>query len=151
MTISTPDLLSSHDIDSWHDTADILIIGYGIAGACAAIEAQALGADALVVERASGGGGASATSAGIFYLGGGTPVQESAGFIDTPDDMYKFLMASTGSPDAILVRRYCDASVEHFNWLESQGIPFERSYYEEKAVIPPGTSCLCSTGFPRDR
>ena len=146
MTTSLDKPLSVHDIGNWHDTADVLVIGYGIAGACATLEALNLNADVLVVERASGGGGASALSAGIFYLGGGTPLQESAGIKDTAEDMHKFLMASTGSPDAATVRRFSENAVAHFAWLESQGIPFERSYYEDKAVIPPETYGLCSTG-----
>lgn len=141
-----PTVISETDVAEWDDEADVLIIGYGIAGACAAIEAKAEGADVLVVERASGGGGASAISGGIFYLGGGTPVQEENGFTDTPENMYKFLMASTNSPDPKIVRRFCEGSVEHFHWLEAQGVPFERSYYKDKTVIPPGTHCLCSTG-----
>ncbi len=146
MTTSLVRPLSVHDVDNWHDTADVLVIGYGVAGACATLEALGLNADVLVVERASGGGGASALSAGIFYLGGGTPIQEFAGIKDTAEDMHKFLMASTCSPDAATVRRFSDDAVEHFAWLESQGIPFERSYFEGKAVIPPETFGLCSTG-----
>lgn len=133
-------------VGAWNDTADVIVVGYGIAGACAALEARRAGADVLVVERASGGGGASALSAGIFYLGGGTPVQKQFGYDDPPEEMYKFLMASTGAPDAEIVRRFCEGSVEHFQWLEAQGVPFERSYYRDKAVIAPTSECLCSTG-----
>ncbi len=133
-------------VGSWDDVADVIVVGYGIAGACAALEARRAGADVLVMERASGGGGASALSAGIFYLGGGTPVQKQFGYEDPPEEMYKFLMASTSAPDAAVVRRFCDGSVEHFQWLEDQGVPFERSYYRDKAVIAPGSECLCSTG-----
>ncbi len=141
-----PGLIAASDVEEWADETDVLIIGFGIAGACAALEARRAGADALVIERASGGGGASALSAGIFYLGGGTAVQEAVGIEDTPEDMFKFLMASTGAPDAELVRRFCDDSVEHFDWLETQGVPFERTYYKDKAVIAPTSECLASTG-----
>jgi succinate dehydrogenase/fumarate reductase flavoprotein subunit len=147
MTVTTPpDILNAADISQWDDTADVVVIGYGIAGACAALEARRAGADVLVVERASGGGGASALSAGIFYLGGGTAVQKAVGYDDTADDMYRFLMASTGAPDAIIVRRFCDAAADHFDWLEAQGVPFERTYYQDKAVIAPTSDCLASTG-----
>ena len=61
-------------IEHWSDHADVIVVGLGIAGACAALEARRAGADVLVIERASGGGGASALSSGIFYLGGGTAV-----------------------------------------------------------------------------
>ena len=143
---TTPELLQASEVAAWDDTADVLVIGYGIAGACAALEARRAGADVLVIERASGGGGASALSAGIFYLGGGTAVQKAVGYDDTADDMYKFLMASTGAPDALMVRRFCDAAAGHFDWLEAQGVPFERTYYKDKAVIAPTSDCLASTG-----
>lgn len=140
------ELLSASTIAHWDDTADVLVIGYGIAGSCAALEARRAGADVLVLERASGGGGASALSAGIFYFGGGTDVQRAAGYEDTADNMFDFLMASTGAPDAHLVRRYCDHSVAQFDWLEAQGVPFTRGYYKGKSVIAPTDDCLASTG-----
>ena len=142
----TPEPTLASAIHQYDDIADVVIIGFGIAGACAALEARRENADVLVLERASGGGGASALSAGIFYFGGGTSVQHAVGIEDSPDEMYKFLMASTGAPDAKLVRRYCDESVAHFDWLEAQGIPFKRSYYKDKSVVAPTDDCLASTG-----
>ncbi len=141
-----PELLNAGEVAEWHDTADVVVIGFGIAGACAALEARRGGADVLVIERAGGGGGASSLSAGIFYLGGGTAVQKAVGMEDTPDDMFDFLMASTNAPDAALVRRFCDDSPEHFDWLEAQGVPFGRGYYKGKSVIAPTDDCLASTG-----
>ncbi|NMG73646.1 FAD-binding protein [Aromatoleum diolicum] len=141
-----PEVIEAARVAHWDDQAGVIVVGYGIAGACAALEARRAGADVLVVERASGGGGASAMSSGIFYLGGGTPVQKAAGYDDTPDEMYKFLMASTNAPDAALVRRFCDDCVEHFDWLEAQGVQFERSYYPGKSVFLNTTECLMSTG-----
>lgn len=138
--------IAAESVAHWDDTADVLVIGYGIAGACAALEARRTGADVLVIERASGGGGASALSAGIFYFGGGTEPQLAAGYHDTADAMYDYLMASTDAPDPLLVRRYCDNSVAQFEWLEAQGVPFTRGYYAGKAVIAPTDDCLASTG-----
>ena len=40
--------------------ADVVIVGLGCAGVCAAIEAREAGADVFVLERASGGGGVKA-------------------------------------------------------------------------------------------
>ena len=48
----------------------------------------------LALDRASGGGGASALSSGIFYLGGGTAVQQACAYQDSGEEMVKFLMAS---------------------------------------------------------
>lgn len=141
-----PKLVFAESIHHWDDTADVVVVGYGIAGACAALEARRAGADVLVIERACAGGGASALSSGIFYLGGGTPVQEAAGYADTPEAMYDFLMANGLAPDSAVVRAFCDGSVEHFDWLEAQGVAFERTYFPGKAVFLTTTTCLMSTG-----
>ncbi len=138
--------INANDVNTWHDTADVIILGYGIAGACAALEAKRAGADVLVVERASGGGGTSATSSGYFYLGGGTAVQKATGDEDDADNMFRFLATSTAAPDSDIVKRYCDGSVEHFDWLEAQGVPFERTAYREKTLSTLTTECLTSTG-----
>lgn len=130
----------------WDIETDVVVVGYGIAGACAAIEAAEAGVEVLVLERASGGGGASAMSSGIFYLGGGTPVQKLFGYDDTAEEMYKFLMASTEAEDPEAIKMFCDNSLEHFNWLEALGVPFERSEYKGKAVFLNTSECLFSTG-----
>jgi 3-oxo-5alpha-steroid 4-dehydrogenase len=138
--------LLERDVPQWDRGADVVVVGFGIAGACAALEARAAGARVLVVERASGGGGTSALSSGIFYLGGGTAVQKACGVADEPQSMYRFLLASTNVGDPELLRVFCDRSVEHFDWLEAQGIPFERSYYQDKAMCPATAEGLLSTG-----
>jgi len=133
-------------VTSFDDEADVLVVGYGIAGACAALEARRLGGDVLVVERAGAGGGASALSSGLFYLGGGTAVQTACGYDDSAQNMYRFMCASMGTEKADLIRRYCDDNTEHFDWLEAQGVPFERSCYKGKAVFLLTTEGLMSTG-----
>ena len=144
--IETPALIQVEDVTRWTDAADVVVVGYGAAGASAAIEARRAGADVLVLERASGGGGASAIAGGHLYLGGGTPVQQACGFDDTADEMYAYLMALTPDPDAAKIRAYCDDSVEHFHWLEALDVPFERSYFPHKAAIQDTTECLIWTG-----
>ncbi len=142
----TTKVIALRQVTNFDDGADVLVIGYGIAGACAALEARRSGGDVLVLERASGGGGASALSSGIFYLGGGTAVQQACGVEDSADNMYRFMLSSMGSEDAALVQRYCRDNVDHFNWLEAQGVPFERSYYKDKAVFLLSTEGLIGTG-----
>ncbi len=139
-------LIDAKNVPQFDDSADVLIIGYGIAGACAALEARRAGGDVLVVERASAGGGSSALSSGLFYLGGGTEVQKAVGYDDDPENMYRYMIASMGAEQADKVRRYCDDNVDHFNWLEAQGVPFERSYYPHKAVYILSSEGLMSTG-----
>ncbi|MDY0067151.1 MAG: FAD-binding protein [Steroidobacteraceae bacterium] len=144
--MSIAEVVKQDEVPSWSRSADVVVIGQGVAGSCAALEAKRAGADVLVIERASGGGGASAVSSGIFYLGGGTAVQKACGYNDTPEEMARFLIATTQPSDPEKVRLFCEHSVEHFDWLEAQGVPFERTYFKGKAVFLDTTECLFYTG-----
>ena len=145
MPIVEPPVLRS-TIPGWDRSADVVVVGLGVAGACAALEAHRAGADVLVIERASAGGGASALSQGIFYFGGGTDVQSACGYDDSPENMYAFLRAVTTTTDEASLRAYCDESVAQFDWLEAQGVPFKREAYKHKAVYIRSGEGLLSTG-----
>jgi len=137
---------AAREVDAFERSCDVAVVGLGIAGACAAIEAAESGAETLVLERASGGGGTSASSGGLIYLGGGTPVQRAAGFEDSPEEMFKYLMASCGpDPDASLVAPYCEESVAHFGWLAARGVPFGERFFPD-AHEPPGDDGLTYSG-----
>ncbi|MGH0028857.1 MAG: FAD-dependent oxidoreductase [Myxococcota bacterium] len=137
----------AREIRRWDDEADVLVVGLGIAGACAAMEAADAGAQVLAVERAGAGGGTSANSGGLIYLGGGTPVQQACGFDDTPDDLFDFLAAiSEPGADRARIRLFADGSVEHFHWLEGKGVPFARSFCDEPGMESPDESCLVFSG-----
>src|SRR5258708_30400599 len=126
--------------------ADVIVVGMGIAGGCAAVEAAVAGASVRVLERAAVAGGTSAMAGGHFYLGGGTVVQRATGHADSPHEMYSYLLAVTPDPEPEKIRAYADGSAGHCDWLESLGFEFERSYYPEKAVIQPRTQGLMYTG-----
>ena len=142
---TVPDVLPASVLDG-AEAYDVVVVGFGIAGGCAALEAARTGARVLLLEKAAVHGGTSSMSGGHFYLGGGTPVQEATGHEDSPEEMYKYLVAAAKEPEHDKIRAYCDGSVEHFGWLEELGFEFERSYYPEKAVIQPGTQGLMYTG-----
>ena len=119
--------------------ADVVVVGFGVAGACAAIEAAASGADVVVIDRFSGGG-ASRLSGGVVYAGGGTPQQRAAGVDDSAGAMYAYLREEVG--DAVserTLRRFCESSPEMIRWLEDLGVPFE------------GSLCPYKTSYPSDR
>ncbi|WP_395695764.1 FAD-binding protein [Nocardioides sp.] len=143
---AVPPVLDASVLGTDPERYDVVVVGFGIAGGCAALEAARAGARVLVLERAAIHGGTSSMSGGHFYLGGGTAVQEATGWEDTPDDMFAYLVAVSKEPEHDKIRAYCDGSVEHFEWLEALGFEFERSFYPEKAVIQPGTQGLMFTG-----
>ena len=70
---------------------DVVVVGHGAAGGAAAIEAARAGADTLVLERMSRGGGTTALSTGLTYLGGGTAIQRACGFDDSPESMQRYV------------------------------------------------------------
>jgi 3-oxo-5alpha-steroid 4-dehydrogenase len=122
------------DIKSWDATTDVVVVGFGCAGASAAIAARTGGADTIVLERAGGPGGASAMSGGLIYLGGGTPVQRACGFADTAENMYRFLKAACGpGEDDARIAQYCDGSVAHFEWLNQMGVKFNAQFFDHHA------------------
>ncbi|MGI9288993.1 MAG: FAD-dependent oxidoreductase, partial [Pseudomonadales bacterium] len=70
--------LIAADTDSvdWDETSDIVVVGFGGAGATAAMQAREEGATVRMLERFEGGG-ATMLSGGIIYSGGGTRQQEA--------------------------------------------------------------------------
>lgn len=144
--LDIPATIDASEVSDWSDDVDVVVIGFGIAGGCAAVTAAAAGARVLVLERAAAAGGTTAMAGGHFYLGGGTAVQRATGHDDSVDDMYSYLVAMSRAPEHDKIRAYCEGSVEHFDWLEDLGIHFERSYYPHKAVIQPKTEGLMYTG-----
>jgi 3-oxo-5alpha-steroid 4-dehydrogenase len=135
------------DLDGWDDQADVVVVGLGIAGTCAAIEASDAGADVIALERSGSGGGTSANSGGIIYLGGGTPLQHACGFEDSADAMFDFLVAACGpEADEAKIRPYCDGSVDHYHWLVDHGIRFKQTFYPERDREPPTEDGLVYSG-----
>lgn len=138
------------EIERFDDEVDVLVVGLGCAGAAATLEAAAAGAETLVLERGGAGGGTSAMSGGVLYLGGGTALQKACGFDDSPDEMFRYLMASSGtSPDPAKMRLYCDGSVEHYEWLVAQGVPFKPVFYDGVSGEPPTDDGLVWSGSER--
>ena len=52
----------------WDVETDVAVVGYGAAGAAAAIEARTHGAEVLVLEKMPQGGGNTASSGGGFII-----------------------------------------------------------------------------------
>lgn len=134
------------NVEHWDAEADVVIVGYGGAGACAAIEAARAGARVLILEAASGGGGCTAMSGGHLYLGGGTRPQKAVGLDDTPEEMFQYMMAGDDQPDEAKIRVYADESVPHFDWLVDLGVPFTDAIWEDRHVLQPDDSCLIWSG-----
>jgi 3-oxo-5alpha-steroid 4-dehydrogenase len=131
---------------NWNETADVVVVGFGAAGVCAALEARSRGAEVLAIDRFEGGG-ATQISGGIIYAGGGTWVQRQAGVEDTADAMYSYLQAEIGDavhPDTL--RRFVDSSPAMIDWLTRHGVPFEASVCPYKTSYPNNKYYLYYSG-----
>ena len=125
---------------------DLIVVGFGAAGACAAIEAASSGQSVLIVDRFAGGG-ATAISGGVVYAGGGTSVQHEAGIGDSPEDMFQYLKLETqGVVSDQTLRRFCDGSPEMIEWLKAQGVPFQASLCPDKTSYPSNDYYLYYSG-----
>jgi len=112
----------------WDMEADVVIAGYGGAGASAAIEAAKAGASVLLFNKAPMPGGATRLSGGIIY-GANTKIQKEAGVQDSAEGMVKFVMAAgQGRATQELVKAVADMSAENIDWLESMGAKFSKQH-----------------------
>lgn len=126
--------------------ADVVVVGFGAAGACAALEAAETGSEVVILDR-FGGGGATALSGGVVYAGGGTRQQEEAGVADSADAMFDYLSTEVG--DAVspkTLRDFCDGSADMIRWLEFRGVPFNAALSPEKTSYPTNRHYLYYSG-----
>ncbi|MBS0465973.1 MAG: FAD-binding protein [Proteobacteria bacterium] len=144
--IAPPLLVASAQELQWSSSADVVVVGWGAAGACAALQARQEGSDVLVIDRFEGGG-ASALSGGVVYAGGGTAQQHEAGFTDSPEAMHAYLRHEVGDAvsDATLAR-FCQDSVANQAWLEGHGVRFAAAMPDHKTSYPPEGKFLYYSG-----
>jgi len=135
------------DVPQWDFETDVVIIGFGATGACAAIEARMAGAQVMLFERSSGSGGASALSGGEIYIGGGTDAQIAAGFTDTVEDFTAYLKLAGGPcVDDAKCEAYGQGALEHYQWLKDQGVPYRGNFLPGKLIEPTDDSTLIWSG-----
>ncbi|WP_252258552.1 FAD-binding protein [Erythrobacter aurantius] len=131
---------------AWDDAADIVIVGLGGAGVCAAIEALDAGASVIAVDRFAGGG-ATRMSGGVFYAGGGTQQQREANVDDDPENMFAYLQQEVGDAvPAETLMDFCQTSVEQSEWLQRNGVEFASTVCPIKTSYPPDGYYLYFSG-----
>ena len=102
--------------ESWNGQADVIVVGSGLAGLAAAIEARTAGSDVLVLEKMKGYGGNSTISDGVMAAAG-TDLQKKAGISDSPELLIKdMLRAGLHLNHLELVRTVAERSAEAFRW-----------------------------------
>lgn len=140
-------LISVTDAESipWDREADVVVVGFGGAGACAALQARQEGAEVVLIDR-FGGGGTTGYSGGVIYAGA-TRFQKAAGFDDTVDNMYDYLEMEVGEavrPETL--RRFCEGSAADLDWLIGHGVKYDSAAYLDKVTYPPEGKYLYYSG-----
>lgn len=80
---------------TWDKTVDLLIVGSGYAGLCAAVEAKDAGAKPVIIEKMAILGGNSLLCGGGIAAPG-NDLQKKAGIQDSPDQLYADMLKSGG-------------------------------------------------------
>jgi fumarate reductase flavoprotein subunit len=102
----------------------VVVVGAGVAGLAAALEAARAGCSVLLVDSQAQLGGSSALSGGII-MAAGTSVQRRAGIEDSADDLFHdYLLFNQYGVAPALVRRLADESGPAVEWLISLGVEF---------------------------
>lgn len=128
----------------WHDEADVVVVGFGGAGATAAIKSREMGLDVIAIDRFDGGG-ATAWSGGVTYAGN-TEHQREAGVEDSVENMYAYLSQEANPVKAETLRRFCEQSNDQLEWMKKQGIPYGSQLFSGKTTYPPEGSYLYYSG-----
>lgn len=103
---------------------DVLVIGGGLAGHCAALAATECGATVVLLEKQPNVGGSTVLSGGFFAFAG-TPFQQERGIRDDRALLYDDLIAmGGGEADPTLVRAYSEGQRDLYEWLVRHGIVF---------------------------
>jgi urocanate reductase len=129
---------------NWDHTADVVIIGAGVAGLPAAITARDLGASVIIVDENIDIGGRGMLSGGRVHLGGGHALQQKFGIKDAPDQVFKdwvrYDAGVSRYSDRDLVRVFADEQVATYDFLIENGVEFiERPIGPEAASTVPRT------------
>ena len=106
---------------------DVLVIGAGITGLTAALEAANQGAKVILLERNAVVGGTAARSEGIIQAAE-TDEQKALGVEDTFESFYND-MRSVQTSETIepeMVKKIAYESADAVNWLKDQGVVFDQ-------------------------
>jgi 3-oxo-5alpha-steroid 4-dehydrogenase len=130
---------------AWDACADVVVVGFGAAGAAASLHAVEGAASVIAIDRFKGGG-ASAYSGGVVYAGG-TELQRQAGYPDDAENMAAYLRQEVGNiVSSDTVGRFARASAGNIKWLESHGVEFGSELFKGKTTYPPEGKFLYFSG-----
>jgi fumarate reductase flavoprotein subunit len=115
---------------------DVVVVGAGLAGYCAALSAAEAGSRVVLIEKLARDGGSSVLSGGFFALAG-TPLQQRIGVTDTADLLFDDLRrVGDCQNDEALVRAYADGQGDLYDWLCAHGAEFRDPELSSGQSVP---------------
>ena len=118
--------------------AHVIVVGTGMAGLSAALEAAQNGARVTVLEMWSVFGGTSFISGGKLAIVG-TALQKSKGIEDSPDLAFQDFINCGRDLDREWVRYYVDHSNDEvYEWLKEAGVKFDVLAHFARNSVPRG-------------
>jgi len=117
---------------------DVVVLGSGLAGGCAALEAAAAGAGVLIAEAEDKPGGRSQFSTGMI-MGAGSRFQRDRGIADDGEALFlHYMTLNQWKVDASIVRRLADEAAPSIEWLADLGVEVLDVYFSGDELVPRG-------------
>src|SRR3984957_16633755 len=117
---------------------DVVVVGAGAAGLCAAATAAEAGASVLVAEASDAAGGASHFSAGLI-MAAGTRFQRERGIEDSPEALlHEYLAFNRWSVEPGVARRLPEEARPTVEWLVDHGAGISTIFLSGDDRVPRG-------------
>ena len=125
-------------------TTEVVIVGAGASGVCAALSAQLAGAKTVMLQKGPG-----VMTHGGFIGVIGSRLQKDAGVeIDANALINELMLWSGNKPNARLIRLWADRSGETMDWMLDMADPAEiQSFLLQTPAGPSWNKAPCAIGF----
>ncbi len=113
--------------EKWDEEADVVVLGAGLAGLSAAIEAADAGVRVILLEKMSSVTSSHSTRCVGNVAGAGSKMQIKAGITDSPERWREDIISlgETRLMPSELLDILTDSGGTHIDWLQEMGVPFE--------------------------
>lgn len=127
-------------------TTDVVVVGAGIAGLSAALEAHNNGAKVILIEKMPIAGGSTIRSGGKI-LAAGTDIQKANGIEDTPEAFKDFLVeVGENEINEEYAAMIANNSAENIQWLIDNGVEMNENIEVLHSTIQPARGLWTAEG-----